>query len=153
MSTIRKCWWKSTIIKKPVDQDIDDQSLQQEQDDLKAQMAQLPDITELLSVDEYINLPNEEVEDEEEDIFESVVDRYSTDKEDTVDELEDGDSEEKVSITDAIKALETLKLFEIQQEDGAKSFLQVLDQADQRYMRKRLQLKKQVTLDSFLQHK
>lgn len=105
VSTIQKCWWKSTIIKKPVDQDINNQSLQQEQDDLKAQMAQLPDITELLSVDEYINLPNKEVEDEEEDIFESVVDQYSTDKEDTVDELEDGDSEEKVSITDAIKAL------------------------------------------------
>jgi hypothetical protein len=77
-------------------------------------MAQLPNISELLSVDEYIQLPNERVEDEEEDIFESIVDRYSADTEDIIEELEEGEiEEEKVLIADAIKALETLKLFEI----------------------------------------
>jgi hypothetical protein len=78
-------------------------------------------------------LPNEVVEDEEENIFESIVDRYSAN-------TEDGDiEEEKVSINDAIKALETLKLFEIQQEDGTKLFLQALDQADRRYTQKQHQ--------------
>jgi len=49
------------------------------------------------------------------------VDRYSADTEDIIEELEEGEiEEEKVLIADAIKALETLKLFEIQQEDGAK---------------------------------
>jgi hypothetical protein len=79
-------------------------------------------------VDEYIHLPNKVVEDKEEDVFESIVDRYSVDTEDIFEELEEGDiEEEKVSINDAIKALETLKLFEIQQEDGAKLFIQALD--------------------------
>jgi hypothetical protein len=117
-------------------------------------MAQLPNISELLSVDEYIQLPNERVEDEEEDIFESIVDRYSADTEDIIEELEEGEiEEEKVLIADAIKALETLKLFEIQQEDGAKLFLQALDQADGRYMQKQDQSRKQTTIDSFFQNK
>jgi hypothetical protein len=105
-------------------------------------------------VDEYIYLPNEVVDDEEEDVFESIVDRYSVDTEDIFEELEEGDiEEEKVSITDAIKALETLKLFEIQQEDGAKLFIQALDQADRQYMQKQYQSKKQTTIDSFFQNK
>ena len=153
-ATIQKCWWKSTIIKKPVDQEVTDQSLQQDRDKLQAQMARLPNISDLLSVDEYIQLPNEGVEDEEEDIFESIVDRYSADTEDIIEELEEGEiEEEKVLIADAIKALETLKLFEIQQEDGAKLFLQALDQADRRYMQKQDQSRKQTTIDSFFQNK
>jgi hypothetical protein len=153
-ATIQKCWWKSTIIKKPVDQEVEDQYLQQERDKLQAQILQLPNISELLSVDEYISLPNEVVEDEEEDIFESIIDRYSVDTEDIFEELEEGDiEEEKVPINDAIKALETLKLFEIQQEDGAKLFIQALDQADRRYMQKQYQSRKQTTIDSFFQNK
>jgi hypothetical protein len=37
-ATIQKCWWKSTIIKRPVDQEAKDQCLQQERDKLQAQM-------------------------------------------------------------------------------------------------------------------
>ena len=75
-------------------------------------------------MDKYIYLLNEVVEDEEEDVFESIVDQYSVDTEDIFEELEEGDiEEEKVFINDAIKALETLKLFEIQQEDRAKLFI------------------------------
>jgi hypothetical protein len=43
-------------------------------------------------VDEYIHLPNEVVEDEEEDVFESIVDRYSVDTEYIFEELEEGDT-------------------------------------------------------------
>ena len=97
---------------------------------------------------------NEVVEDKEEDIFESIVDRYSVDTEDIFEELKEGDiEEEKVSMNDAIKALETLKLFEIQQEDGAKLFIQALDQADRRYMQKQHQSRKQTTINSFFQNK
>ena len=114
-ATIQKCWWKSTIIKKPVDQEVEDQYLQQERDKLQAQILQLPNISELLSVDEYISLPNEVVEDEEEDVFESIVDRYSVNTEDIFKELKERDiKEEKVSINNTIKVLKTLKLFEIQ---------------------------------------
>jgi hypothetical protein len=142
------------ILLDTLDQEVKDQYLQQERDKLQAQISQLPNISELLSVDEYIYLPNEVVDDEEEDVFESIVDRYSVDTEDIFEELEEGDiEEEKVSITDAIKALETLKLFEIQQEDGAKLFIQALDQADRRYIQKQYQSKKQTTIDSFFQNK
>ena len=114
-ATIQKCWWKSTIIKKPVDQEVEDQYLQQERDKLQAQILQLPNISELLSVDKYIHLLNEVVEDEEEDVFESIVDRYSVNTEDIFKELKERDiKEEKVSINNTIKVLKTLKLFEIQ---------------------------------------
>ena len=97
---------------------------------------------------------NEVVEDKEEDIFESIVDQYSINTEDIFEELKEGDiEEEKVPINDAIKALETLKLFEIQQEDRAKLFIQALDQADRRYIQKQYQSRKQTTIDSFFQNK
>ena len=71
---------------------------------------------------------NEVVEDKEEDIFELIVDQYSINIEDIFEELKEGDiKEEKVPINNTIKALETLKLFEIQQEDRAKLFIQALD--------------------------
>ena len=54
-----------------------------------------------------------------------------------------------VTVSKAIEALETLKLFEIQQEDGSGAFLHALDQAGTRYMRKQNEARKQVTLDRF----
>ena len=88
------------------------------------------------------------------EIFEQVVERYGLVEEDTVDEDEEVDEEEvDVPISEAIKALETLKLFEMQQEDGSEVLLRVLDQADRRYLAKRYMGKKQQTIDSFFQKK
>ena len=68
-----------------------------------------------LPVDELINPPEERiVEDEDSDIFEQIVERYGVSEDDIVDIVEDGVvQEEDISVSKAIKALETLKLFKI----------------------------------------
>jgi hypothetical protein len=68
------------------------------------------------------------VEDEDSDIVEQVVERYGVSEDDIVDMAEDGVvQEEDISVFKAIEALETLKLFEIQQEDGSEALLHALD--------------------------
>ena len=63
-----------------------------------------------------------------------------------------GDIEvEKVPIQEAIKALETLKLWEIQQENGEVPVLQTLEQIGRRIQQNQLQSMKQSTLYSFFQ--
>ena len=55
-STIRKCWWRSTIFKKPVDE-IQDYSNQQDQvsyTKLQAQINRLPNLVNPLTVNKYI---------------------------------------------------------------------------------------------------
>jgi hypothetical protein len=68
------------------------------------------------------------------EIFQQVVERYGLAKEDTVKLAEDaviGEEDPDISISEAIKALEILKLFEIRQEDRSEVLLRVIDQADQ----------------------
>ena len=161
--TIQKCWWKSTIIQKPEDQPEEDTATQdqQDKDELGAQIAQLPSIIEPLSVDEFIQLGSEVIEEdaevaEEYEIFEQVVERYRIAEEDTIEPAEDaaiGEEEPDIPISEAIKALEILKLFEIRQEDGSEVLLQALHQADQRYLAKKHKGKKQQTIDSFFHKK
>ena len=94
-ATIQKCWWKSTIIKKPedqVEQDIATQD-QRDRDELQAQIAQLP-ITNPLPVDEFIQLDGEVIKKilkiaEESEIFEQIVERYGIAEEDTIELAED----------------------------------------------------------------
>ena len=158
-ASIQKCWWKSTIIIKPDEAEDMASQEQQDEDELRAQIAQLPNITDPLSVNEFVQLGSEEIKEDNEgadecEIFEQVVERYGLVEEDTVDEDEEVDEEEvDVPISEAIKALETLKLFEMQQEDGSEVLLRVLDQADRRYLAKRYMGKKQQTIDSFFQKK
>ena len=99
----------------------------------------------------FINPPEERIADEEDgDIFEQIVERYRVSEGDIVDIVEDGVvQEEDISVSKAIEALETLKLFEIQQEDGSEGLLRALDQAGTRYIKKKNERRKQVTIDSF----
>jgi hypothetical protein len=152
---IQRCWWKSTIFKKPEPQDKAQDKIQADEyadrEDLQAIIARLPYIQNPLPVDEFINPPEERiVEDEDSDIFEQVVERYGVSEDDIVDMAEDGVvQEEDISVFKAIEALETLKLFEIQQEDGSEALLHALDQAGTRYIKKKNESRKQVTIDSF----
>ena len=77
-------------------------------------------------------------------------------KEDTVEQAEDAvvrEEDPDIPISEAIKALRTLKLFEMQQEDGLEALLQALDQADRRYLAKKYKGRKQCTIKSFFQKK
>ena len=105
-----------------------------------------------LSIDEFLEPLEEDINDNDEDIFMSVVDRYSRYKEGEEEPIEEGDIEvEKVPIQEAIKALETLKLWEIQQENDEMSVLQTLEQIGRRIQQNKLQSMKQSTLHSFFQ--
>jgi hypothetical protein len=161
--SIQKCWWKSTIIKRPDDQAEEDTASQdqQDRDELQTQIAQLPHITEPISVNEFIQLGSEVIEEDtevvdENEIFQQVVERYGLAEEDTVEPAEDavdGEEDPDIPVSEAIKALETLKLFEIRQEDGSEALLLALDQADRRYLAKKHEGRKQRTIESFFQKK
>ena len=73
-TTVQRCWYKSTVIKKPAEEAIIDDNLVQEQAkriELQAQVEALPDI-EPLSIAEFIEPMSERIDDEDGDIFESV---------------------------------------------------------------------------------
>ncbi|RKF83688.1 hypothetical protein GcM1_155001 [Golovinomyces cichoracearum] len=81
-----------------------------------------------LSVCEFIELGSEVVDEEDQDISSSVIERYSTDRAGMVEEAEEEDFEtEKVSNYETLKAIDIVRLWEFQQEDGQTTILQVLD--------------------------
>jgi hypothetical protein len=126
-ATIQKCWEKSTLVKKTVGQEIVEDNQQADRDELQAQIQELPGITDCLSINEFIQPAGEIAIDEDQDIFASVVERYSIEQEGTVEEVEEGGIEiEKILTAEALKALETVRLWEMQQEDGQATTLQVL---------------------------
>jgi hypothetical protein len=67
--------------------------------------------------------------DDDRDIFASVVERYSAVKEGAKEEYEEGDIEvEMASAAKALEALETVKLWKLQQEgDTSQDMMQALD--------------------------
>ena len=73
------------------------------------QVEALPDI-EPLSIAEFIEPMSEQIDDEDGDIFESVVYRYATNLEGQESEESDGEELPKVSITKALKYLEGVRL-------------------------------------------
>ena len=113
--TIKRCFWKSTVIKKPIDaQDITDTSYQADQVELQAQIEALPiALADILPLNEFLNPDEEIIEDyEREDIFEAVVERYSgyADGAEPANEAEDGIFEEPLVLTkDAVTALDAVK--------------------------------------------
>jgi hypothetical protein len=89
---------------------------------------------------------------DEHEIFQQVVERYGLAEEDTVELAEDaviGEEDPDISISEAIKALKILKLFEIRQEDRSEVLLRAIDQADRRYLAKKYKGRKQRTIESF----
>ena len=111
--TIQRCWWKSTLIKKP-EEPIgeliaeDDQST--ERAELQAQIAQLL-IKNPLSLDEFLNPEDEVIVDKDDDIFTTVVEHYSIDKPgEEEDELSDEEEVEQIDETTALRVIETIRL-------------------------------------------
>ena len=62
-------------------------------------------------MNEFIEPLSEKINDDDDDIFTTIVDQYSTDKEGTIEELKEGDIEVEVVPTgEALKAIETVRL-------------------------------------------
>jgi hypothetical protein len=161
-TTIQRCWWRSTIIKKPIDQDPvhqQDQDLQAQTTDLQTQITRLPNITNPLSANEFIQINGEAIEDEledgdEEQVFQDIVDQYRAGNEDILDPGEDAAVEEEdreISLIEAIQALETLRLYTLQREDGSETLLRELDQTDQQFQAVLVNQRKQKSIKSYFQ--
>lgn len=79
-----------------------------------------------MSVQEFIDPADELIDDKDDDIIASVIDRYRRDKEYEVDEVDSSDIEdEEVSIADAIRALELLKIHQLKSKYGSALLCQI----------------------------
>jgi hypothetical protein len=152
---IQQCFWKATIIKRlvPID-NVEPDDTSAEIDELQAQIASLPYIDDYMSVQEFIDPAEELIDDQDDDIMASVIDRYSRDKEDEADEAEASDiEEEEVSLADAIRALELLKIHQLKSKYGSSLHLSNLDKLGRDLIAERHSGGKQSTIESFFGHK
>ena len=113
--TIQACWYKSTLIQRPLD-------VEMASDDIVADMAALEQqiqalsLPDLLPVSEFINPSYEIINDQDGDVFESVVSHYIRDIEDTIISDDDGPADVAALITakEAFQALEVVQLWHLQ---------------------------------------
>jgi hypothetical protein len=157
-STIQECWWKSTCIKKPVGEgDIERDNQQAERADLQESIAQLPPPAkdeERVSLNEFISPENETIRDEDGEIFETVVERYSVEEEGDEDSGAEGEEVKIVLIAEGLKALETVRIWKLQQENtGDTSTLQALDRIEREMLQSKRQSAKQTSIKSFFQYR
>ena len=114
VKSIQRYYWKSTAFKKPINEAILENDEQANRDALRAQIAKSPTIEDPFSLDEFIEPSYEVIEDNEVDIFASVVERYSIEDDNGAEGPDDDTFEaEIVSITEALKALEIIRLWEL----------------------------------------
>jgi hypothetical protein len=151
-STIQKCWWKSTCIKKPTEEEEIEDDQEAERAELQEQLALLPTPNkgeEHLSIDDFINPTDETIVDDDINIFASVVEHHTADKEGE-EEIDEEDIEvAKVSTVEALKALEVVRLWQLQQETSQKSLLQAVDRIGIEIVRNKHRGAKQTTINSF----
>ena len=109
--TIKKCWWKSTLIKLPKEPVAEEDDEATEQAELQVQITQLL-IKNPLSLNEFLTPNNKTVIDIDNNIFESVVEHYSINK--LGKESDSSNKEKEVKKVDITKALKYVKLLKLQ---------------------------------------
>ena len=158
--TIQRCWYKSTCITKPPeDDDIIQDDQQVGQAELQQEIARLPPLSadeERIPLAEFINLENETIQEEDCDIFELVVEYYSIVEED------DEESEVKeeiiaiIPISKALEALEVVKIWNLQQADTTRNTgndIQALDRIERRMVLAKKETLQQASITSFFYRK
>jgi hypothetical protein len=161
IDTIQRCWWKSTLIKKPTPKDllqiaeldgdtiiVDDGSA--DRIELQDQIAQLP-IENLLSLDEFLNPEDETIVDEDEDIFISVVNHYAVAELSEEEESSDEEEVKEVDTAEALRAVETVKMWKLQKGDNQD--LQALDRLTREIARYKISAAHQTTIHRFFKAK
>ena len=142
--TITHCWYHSTIIQRPI-QPLPDNAEPLPIDELSTmihRLIQQERIQQAMSIENFLNPAEEVVIDSLDDLTEQIAIQYdpSSDKE--------SDEEEeilpRIPIQQAFAAIQSLKLFEEQQEDGKASFIRLFDDyeaclADRRHISRRQQ--------------
>ena len=84
--------------------------------ELRDQIAQLP-IENSLSLDEFLNLEDETIVDEDKDIFTSIVDHYTITRPGEKEESSDKEIKE-INTAEALRAVETVKMWKLQKGDS-----------------------------------
>jgi hypothetical protein len=118
--------------------------------ELQHQIVQLP-IKNPLSLDEFLNPEDEMIIEEEEDIFEAIVDRYTITKSVEEDESSEEENIKEVDTAEALRAIETVKMWKLQKGDTQD--LQVLDRLTRELQRYKISVAHQTTIDRFLEPK
>ena len=79
--TIKKCFWKSTYINPPQDIQVSDSLIdiiqQKDREALGSQIISIPNLSNPLIIDEFIEPREEQNNDDLEDIIESIINNYS----------------------------------------------------------------------------
>jgi hypothetical protein len=129
--TIEKCWYKSTCFKKPSIALEEELAIDADIAELQAAIERLRiPADERMNINNFINPPDEAIIDENNDIMESVIERHTIEvegEESGVSEDEEEAFIPKVLMKEAIKAIELLKLYELQQVDGNRVNIKALD--------------------------
>ena len=103
-----------------------------------------------MDIDEYINISDEVIEDEDNDIFEAIIERYQTSEDTKIDKEDEGNIKLlRITDSEALKALEVLKSYEIQQENGSEVMLRALDSVEKWIYASCIQTKKQKLIERY----
>lgn len=111
---------------------------------------------ERIPLNKFINLDNKTILNNDLDIFATIVKQYSKVQKDDESDRENKEEEvelEKVLVSKAFDALETLRLFKLQQEDMPQETLRALDQIEGELATVRVSTRKQTTINSFFKRK
>ncbi|KAM3067120.1 hypothetical protein ACMFMG_012221 [Clarireedia jacksonii] len=149
--TIQRCWMKSTLIRhiEVIEQNNNEVDQRIE---LQAQIDSLP-IEDPLSLNEFLTPESETTIDENTDIFETVVAHYSIEKEGEESEESDGEEEPIVPITEALRCLEVIQSWKLQQEEVDTSIEHALDRLELEMVRSRVSRSKQTDIRGFFQRR
>jgi hypothetical protein len=119
-------------------------------DELQAQITGLPHIKDLMSAQEFIDPVDELIDDNDDDIMASVVERYSGDIAGEAEEAKPNDIEEDdVPIADVIRALELLKIHQLKSKHRSALHLSNLDKLGRDLMAEKCSRGRQSTITSF----
>ena len=104
-------------------------------------------IRKAMDIHRFIDMPEENVDDDDDDLVEQIVGRYGEDREAETDEEED--IKEPVGYTRAMEALETLKLYEEQQDAGDLKLLEALKRHSKVMLKRRIDGAEQRVITSY----
>jgi hypothetical protein len=128
--TIEKCWIKSTCSPKQENEDalwdfFDREALYE----LSQSLLRIPNLLNPLDPEEFVNPSSEAIQEDEEEILQEIIERINPPKEV---ESETEEPARRVLYHEVIAALNTLKLYEMQQADGSQDTIEQLEALQRR---------------------
>ena len=150
-SIINYCWCKSTLLgpyqgaqRQPADYYDIVHDIQQ----LGEQLQQRGRIHRLIDINNFIDPIEEHAIDEPEDLMEHIAAQFGPERDAESDEEEDIE-QPKIKISEALAALQQLRLYEEQQDNGDSSLLSLLNKYEQQIQDRRMKESQQMPITAF----